>query len=963
LKDEGLQKTHSWRRGVVVAVCAMLLATSVRAQMPTGVIEGIVADVTGGVLSGAIVNVREPETNQTRTATTDSAGFFRFPQLSVGTYRLEVTYPAFTVSVEGGIGLTIGQTVHLTITLMPAGIAETVRVSAQPPPLDAHQTAVTTTIDNERIEELPVQSRDYLQFVLLAPGVAPAPAQATRQAASVLSDSGFSFAGLRPRSNTLTIDGLDNNDHYSGASRTELSLEIVREFRVVTNGYAAESGGASGGAINVVTKNGTNTIHGDAFLFGEFSSLDAPPPLEETLGIKPSLTRFRGGFSMGGPLIKDRTFYYGAFEREQTRGQTASDIDPHVVSTINAVLLPGFSALTNGLFPTSLTETEWSGKVNYAVTSADSLMVRVAGTDRSEMADAFNTSGLTDFGARGSSTARDTAVGATWTTVLGARATNDVRGQLAARHVGLSTTNVQGPGVSIAGVADFGRPYAGNDAHDQGYVELGDTFGWTRGSHFVKTGVDYANVAVTGSRTDGMGGLFEFPDVRTFLAGQPDMFRHVFGQSDVDFATNRTGVFVQDHWTPVSSVTIDAGLRFDVETAPATLDMTDRQWSPRLGVAWTPAGKWVVRGGAGRFADRLVLAAVEPALLLDGHHGFEQVIKGAAASALFNAKNAGSLAAPFPGVRPSIYTVQPGSWQPSSLRAGLGVEHQLTADLTASVNYLFVRGQSLARTVNVNLSPPTVLTLANAAALGVSIPTLQQLGRPVFGSSRVNPMFDSIFQLQPTALSTYHGVTAMLNRRLANEFEWSAAYTWSHSTDTASDFDEQPQNPYDLSSELSDSRYDQRHRLVISALFDLPVGEEEDRQPGDVAGAWTRVFSNIEMAPIFTLESGRPTNLVTGADDGLSGAYPLNARPLGSGRNSLRLPAYANLDVRALKFFNIKPHGKLDVVFEVFNLLNRTNITQLNTVYGTSLMPLQAFGQAVDAAAARRLQFSLDFEF
>src|SRR5207253_11276316 len=108
-----------------------------------------------------------------------------------------------------------------------------------------------------------------------------------------------------------------------------------------------------------------------------------------------------------------------------------------------------------------------------------------------------------------------------------------------------------------------GRPYAGNDVHDQRYGEVGDTFGWSRGSHFVKSGFDFTNLALTGTRTDGMGGLFQFPSLDAFLAGQPDTFRQVFGQSGVDFSTNRTGVFVQDHWTPLSRLTLDAGVRFD----------------------------------------------------------------------------------------------------------------------------------------------------------------------------------------------------------------------------------------------------------------------------------------------------------------------------------------------------------------------------------------------------------------
>jgi hypothetical protein len=325
--------------------------------------------------------------------------------------------------------------------------------------------------------------------------------------------------------------------------------------------------------------------------------------------------------------------------------------------------------------------------------------------------------------------------------------------------------------------------------------------------------------------------------------------------------------------------------------------------------------------------------------------------------------NGGALPHPLAGIVPSIYSVQPGSWQPSSRQMSIGIERQLTANLTASMNYLFVQGRSLPRTLNVNLPPPTVLTSANAPSLGIDAPVPQQLGRPVFGPPRLNPELDGIFQLQPTAASTYDGVTAMLNRRLANELEWSAAYTWSRATDTASDFDEQPQNPYDLGGESGASRYDQRHRFVTSALFDLPIGDEEDRKPGEIPGLWTRVFSDIEVASLFTVDSGHSANPITGADDARSGAYPLNARPLGLGRNSVRLPASATLDLRVLKFFNVKPHGKLDLVVDAFNLLNRVNVTQLNNVYGPLVTALPSFARPIDASAVRRLQFSLDFEF
>jgi len=347
---------------------------------------------------------------------------------------------------------------------------------------------------------------------------------------------------------------------------------------------------------------------------------------------------------------------------------------------------------------------------------------------------------------------------------------------------------------------------------------------------------------------------------------------------------------------------------------------------------------------------------------VDGHRAMEQIVDDAAATAVFVQQHGGAVSAPLAGVPPSISTVQPGDWQPSSRQAGVGIERLLTADLTASVNYLFAQGRSLTQTVNANLESPVIVTPSSAAALGIPEPTAQQLGRLVFGPARLNPAFSDIFQLQPTASSTYHGLTLSLNRRLAQEIEWSAAYTWSHAVDTASDFDEQPQNPRDLAAEHA---VDQRHRLVASAIIEIPGSGDMD-DPGETgapATGWRRVFGNIEIAPILTIGSGALANPLTGVDDNRTHAWPFNARPLGAGRNSMRLPGTMTFDISVLKYVPVKPHGKLDFEVQAFNLFNRLNVTQVNPVWGSGAAPLNSFGAAIDASSARQIQFSIDLEF
>ncbi len=635
-----------------------MVVAGLAAQGRTSVLEGRVADTSGGVIADAHVALRDPETNQTRGAVTDRDGIFRFTDVPVGMYELRVEYAGFAPYVHTGLTLAIGQTARLTIVLQLPGVVESLAVSAQPPPLDAGQTSVATTIDTERIEELPVRSRNYLEFVLLAPGVTRArPAtQAAATGSSNLPDSGFSFGGLRPRSNTLTIDGLDNNDEFTGSSRTELSLETVREFQVVSNGWSAENGGASGGAINVVTKSGANILHGDAFLFAQSGLFNAGPKLEETLGQKPRLRRYRGGLAMGGPLVKDRTFYYAAAEREQAHDEAASDIDPDVARSIDRALIAGqvpqvaTRQLTVGLFPTARAETEWSAKVTHELVGRGALVARIAGTDNRDDHCAFNTGGQSDLSARGTTTTRDVAFTSSWTTTVGVRMTNDLRGQLASRRLGLHTTDQQSAGVVIAGVAEFGPPYVGNNTHDQTYIELGDTVGYSRGSHFVKVGFDVRQVAITGGMDDGVRGMYLFRTLEAFLAGQADEARLMSAGDGVDLALTRPSAFIQDRWTPKQGLTIDAGARFDASLLPASLDVTSRRVTPRAGFAWTPAAKWVVRGGAGIFADRIVLAALERPWLTEQRHVVELVAEGSSVAS------------------PSIYTVQPGKWNSTCRR-------------------------------------------------------------------------------------------------------------------------------------------------------------------------------------------------------------------------------------------------------------------------------------------------------
>lgn len=245
-------------------ILGLLWPASVAAQVSvvSAALDGSVINSSGGRVPGVRVTVREVTTHQVREVSTTADGTFHIGELPPGTYEVLTSQPGFGAYRHAGVNLALGSTAHLDIVLQSQSVNTQVTVTAQPPAIDPAQTAVTSGVDKERIEELPVESRNYLNFALLAPGVATSAQQAGRQPLGSLPDSGFTFGGLRGRSNNITIDGLDNNDEYVGSSRTELSLETVQEFQVVNAGLSAETGGASGGSINVITRVGANDVHG-----------------------------------------------------------------------------------------------------------------------------------------------------------------------------------------------------------------------------------------------------------------------------------------------------------------------------------------------------------------------------------------------------------------------------------------------------------------------------------------------------------------------------------------------------------------------------------------------------------------------------------------------------------------------------------------------------------------------------
>jgi hypothetical protein len=961
-----------------VLLCAVS-AASIYGQnsASTAAVGGSVRDAAGQVIQGAVITLRELGTNQTRRATSEADGSYHISVLPVGTYEVRAESAGFAPYVNPQVTVAVGSTTTLDITLRPAGVNAEITVTDRPPALDTAQTASTTSIDPERIEELPVNSRNYLEFTLLAPGVAPSNTQATgggngSSSGAPLADSGFTFGGLRPRSNAISIDGLDNTDETTGAARVALSPEIVREFQIVNNGLSAEFGGAAGGAINVVTKTGSNEWHGDLFTFLQNERFNARGPFNDSSRqARPRFRRYQPGAALGGPLERDRAFFYVALEQEHLTAEDEAEINRAARTRINSLLASGFAprlstrSLAAGRFPTELDETEAAGKFTYLVGERNTLNFRFAFTNVRDRADAFNADALADPSARGSAYTKDYQLTGSVISVFSSRLVNDLRFQLSTRRAVTRAGDASGPGVEIAGLARFGRPFDADTARRETRQQFVDNVSLSRARGEWKAGATVNHVSLNDDAQDGTGGFYVFRNVDDFAAGRPALWRQSFGDSRTRFGVASLGGFLQNQLRVMPQLTLNLGARYDVEHLPRPFRTDANNFSPRLGLAWSPSNEWVVRAGFGLYYDRLPLAFLNRAIQKDGTRAFEQVAVDEQAAGVFAAAGGGRAQAPVIGIAPSIFRADPRFVTPYSAQANVGVERLLSSNVTVRADYLFTRGVHLSRTRNINLLPPVVLTAANAASLGVPSPAPQQLNRPVFGPGRVDPRFDAVYQLETSASSTYHGLTLALNKRLSNEFELLASYTLSKTVDDASDFDEQPANPYDLRAERALSRQDVRQRFVLSALFDLPFGDDEQDKGGSKRqeNLLGTALGHIEVAPVVTLSSGRPVNALTGADEERSRAFPLASRPLGFARNALHTPRFINLDLRALKYFPFGEKRRLDLVAEFFNLFNHPNITSINPFYGSGATPLSTFEMPTAFSTPRQARFSIDFEF
>jgi hypothetical protein len=942
----------------VVLVSGMCAAPGIRAAAQETVnyasVSGRVTDQQGAAVLGAQVTARQTETNVAREAFTDAEGRFRFPYLRLGPYEIAVRHIGFADTTQR-LDLTVGAAFDLPIRLPIEALAASVTVSGTATVLEAARSQIAGTISRSEVANLPLNGRNFLDIALLVPGVSPPNVGGTQLFAetSAVPGVGLSIGSQRNFSNNFIVDGLSANDDAAGLSGIPYGVDAVDQFQVVTSGGQAELGRALGGYVNVVTKSGTNASRGDFYGYFRDDIFNADNPLLlRTPGsavIKLPMSQKQYGGSLGGPISKDRMFYFANVEQRLLDQTGLATIDGANVAAINARLAAvGYQGapVSTGIYPNPVHSVNVLGKVDHQFDENDHFSVRYSLYDVA----ASNARGAGALNAPSASSSldnRDQAVAFSNTLTLSPRTVNETRAQFAYGDLLALPSDPMGPNVNIAGVAVFGTLSSSPTGRLNKMYQIVDNLSHQAGPHALRAGVDflYNDDRITFPRSNR--GAYTFSSLANFLTGSYNNagFTQTFGETVVAQGNANVGIYAQDEWRATSALTVNLGLRYDVQFLD-TIQTDTNNISPRVGFAWTPfkSRDTIVRGSAGRFYDRVPLRAVANALLSAGNTTDLANLRQIGVSLSPAQAGAPLFPARLPAVVPTVTLVNLTTMNPNlkhaySTQASVEVERQLGARNTVSVGYQYVRGSNLIVAINQNV-PSCVASGTN-------------------NGCRPNSSYANNSQYSSAADSNYHGLHVSFIQRPAAWGYYRVSYTLSKSMNNVGEnFFSSPIDPFDLSTDWGRSDDDQRHRFVFAGGVNTPMDPAHD--------VWERLSHGFQLSSMLQAYSALPFNIASGVTT-LQGTP---GRPVVDGqfipRNSGVGSDFFAMSLRVSRAFRISGRLQLEGLAEVFNLTNRVNNLTRNTNFGPGAYPTNpsvTFNQITAVGEPRTWQFALRARF
>lgn len=921
---------------LAVVACSVAPAPAQQTVTMAGVY-GRVFDPAGAAIAGAQVTASSQERGQSWKSTTDIAGRYRLAFLPVDTYELRVELAPYRTRVRT-LRLAVGQTVEVPVQLTLAGPDQTVDVSGDAPVVEATRTQVAETVVSREIAGLPLNGRSYLDLAALTPAVTRTNPVGNQRfpETSAVPGAGLSVTGQRHINNGFVVDGLSANDDAADLPGTFFSQEVIREFQVVTSGGIAEFGRASAGVINVLTQSGTNAWRGRLYGFWRDDALDAKNPLAAT---KDPMRQWQYGATAGGPLRRDRTFLFANVEQTRLDGTSVITITPANAAAVNAALdrtAYGGPRVTTGSFETGYTSTNLLARLDHRLEGGTLVAARYSLYDITSP-NARNAGGLNAVSRGTALEDLDQTLAVSVMVPVSPVTANETRLQVTRSRLSAPPNDLVGPAVNVAGVANLGTSTTSPTRRDLDLLELVNVTTLQRGSHALKAGVDVIWNRLDIEFPGALQGIYTFPSLAGLQAGAFVTYQQAFGASGQYQSNPNLGAFVQDEWRLRRDLTMNLGLRYDLQVLPDPIQADTDNLAPRLGVAWAPGGgRTIVRGSIGLFYDRIPLRAVSNALQRDG-------TKYRIAVLPFGVGGAPRFPATLPafpaGLLASVTTIDPAIENAYAEQASVQVERALGPEAAVSVGWLHARGHRLILSRNVNV--PT-LTAAEATARGVP-----NLGRP-------DPRFANVSRYESLGRSDYDGLTVSLRSRIGAWASARASYTLSTAEDDAGNaFFFSPQDSAHPAAEWGRADNDQRHRLVLSGVVDVPFA----------AGGrgWRRALGGTQLGWVFSYASALPFNILTGTDR--NNDTNVNDRPVGVARNAGIGFDFASLDVRVGRRFRIAGGFELEALVEGFNLLNRANYQLPNNNFGPGATPRAGFGDPTAAADPRQIQFGLRASF
>jgi hypothetical protein len=923
-------------RFVAVLLMSGLAARAAAQDSASAVLVGQVTAASGAAVADAQVRATREGTGLVRSASTNASGSYVLPSLGPGAYTVTVEASGFVAKKLGPVRLEVGRRVTLDATLDVSGRSETVTVQERAGDLQATSAVVGGVVSAGSIDNLPLNGRNFLELAFLIPGNAPAPNFDPTKTNSIA----VSSAGQLGRGGNITIDGQDNNDDVVGGPLANLPQDAVQEFQISTNRFSADQGRSAASAVNVVTKSGSDTLQGSVSFFMRDDALQGlPATFDRTLGATPSFNRQQYSAAVGGPLARGKAWWFGAVEY---RNQDAvAQVGERDLAT---------RTIRRTFAPAPLTDFLATGRIDVQASANDNLSLRYA------YENAEDTGASTLDRAIGSASQRQTSTNEydmgllTWTRTFSPTAVNILRASYSDYDNAIVPV-APGRQLTFPSLQD-GASFRVPQATLQKRLQLGDSFSLVKGNHALRIGAEVSHTK----------GTF---DLGVFREGRVELVQD-FAQFDLDrdgrvddgdllFAvTLRSGkpdqnlllkgcdstylsAFVQDDWRVGSQLTLNVGLRWEMDTDVKNVSGYDdvnpivrpflkgdrkrdtNNFGPRVGFAWiSKDGNVQLHGGYGIYYDRVTLEIISLERGLDGR---ALPIEVRAGNVFFLDPNTGAVPPfaptfddPFtgfilPGAGASgINVIDNGLQNPTVQQSNLGAQFRLPGQTIASVDLVYNRG--------------TKFIIGR---------TIGEVFNPVVGGP------DRVVNLESSVGTKYSGVLATVEKRWGQGHELRLAYTLARARNYANDdqipFNAGPIDPNDLEREYGPTPNEQRHRFVLSGSLLLPWSLR-------LSPIWT-VASGVPMDILMPDASTRVPTLARNAGGReFKSAGELNAYLTGQnaagGIDGTLLPlvsdgarfndSFNSLDLRLSRSFPLGSRARVEAIVECFNVFNVTNI-------------------------------------